>query len=123
MINYLRKYYLNNLSSSVVTLDKPDCMKADSGASETYLKKEHKKYLPQTQTLPDDPKAILPNNTTIQAISKGNLPLHATFKHEALVFPALQSESLLSIGQVCDEDCSLEKKLPHSETLNLLLVF
>ena len=102
MINYLRKYLLNNLSSSVVTLEKPDCMKADSGASKTYLKKEHEKYLHTMTDLAHGPKAILSDNSSIQAISKGLLPLHSTFNHEALVFPALKSESLLSIGQMRD---------------------
>ena len=105
MINYLRKYFLNNISSSVVTLDKPACMKADSGASKTYLKKEHEKYMHSMTDLSNGPKAILPDNSSIQASSQGLLPLHSTFNHKALVFPALKSESLLSIGQMCDEGC------------------
>ena len=51
------------------------------------------------------PKAILPNNEVIQATIKGNLNLHLALKHRVLVFPTLQSESLLSIGQFCDDGC------------------
>ena len=36
---------------------------------------------------------------------KGKLPLHRDLNPQALVFPDLSSESLLSIGQVCDNNC------------------
>ena len=80
-------------------------MKADSGASKTYLKKEHEKYMHSTTDLSNGPTAILPDNSSIKAKAQGFLPLNATFNHEALVFPGLKSESLLSIGQMCDEGC------------------
>ena len=80
-------------------------MQADSGASKTYIKDEHQKYLNNVRYLVHGPKAILPDNTTIQAIAQGNLPLHPKLQHSAMVFPELQSESLFSIGQVCDEGC------------------
>ena len=80
-------------------------MKDDSGASKTYLKSAHKKYLQAIQSLTHEPKAILPNNQAIQADFKGELPLHWDLNPQALVFPDLSLESLLSVGQVCDGDC------------------
>ena len=91
--------------SNVVTSSTPDIMKADSGATITYLKSEHKKYLHNVEPLLHGPHAILPNNTSIQASASGNLQLHSKLKHSALIFPELHSESLLSIGQVCDDGC------------------
>ena len=35
----------------------------------------------------------------------GNLKLQSKLEHSALIFPELQSESLVSIGQVCDNGC------------------
>ena len=105
MVNYLTKYVINNILSRVVSSDNLEYMKADSGATKTYLKKKHQKYLENLMKLSNGPLAVLPNNKTIQAISKGDLPLHPLLNHSALVFPALESESLLSIGQVCDDGC------------------
>ena len=49
------------------------------------------------------PESILPDKSKIKATQKRNLQLLPSFKYQALVFPQLQSESLLSIGQLCDE--------------------
>ena len=51
------------------------------------------------------PKAVLPNNITIAASAQGDLPLHQCLTPKALVYPHLKSESLLSIGQLCDDGC------------------
>ena len=51
---------------------------------------------------------MLPNNATIQADKKGFLPLHNSLTdigQKALSFPNLTNESLLSVGQLCDDDC------------------
>ena len=80
-------------------------MKADSGASKTYLKQSHSKYLTDPQSLANGPRAILPDNSEIQATSQGDLNLSQKIKHSSLVFPKSQSESLLSIGQICDDGC------------------
>ena len=81
-------------------------MKADSGATTTYLKKEHAKFLRNLQSLQNGPKAVLPNNTTIAAAAQGDLPLHPYLTPKALIYPQLKSESLLSIGQLCDDGCT-----------------
>ena len=97
------KRLLNNLFSNVVTSTFSDVLKADSGASKTYIKENHRKYLQHQVILKNGPRATLPNNQTIQATISGQLPLHPTLKHQTLLFPELQSETLVSIGKLCDE--------------------
>ena len=63
-------------------------MKADSGASKTYLKIEHAHFLKDISSLSNGPSAILPDKSKIKATQKGNLRLHPSFNHQALVFSA-----------------------------------
>ena len=88
-------------------------MKADLGASKTYLCKRNMKYLDNIKVLLDGSKATLTDNFCIQASAQGNLPLHKNVTLPSLVYPALNNKSLLSIGQLCDEDCVVifDKKL------------
>ena len=51
-------------------------------------------------------KAALPDGKTIQATYEGNLPLHPNLNIKALIFPKLTNESLLSIGQLCNQGCT-----------------
>ena len=83
-------------------------LKADTGASKHFVKDKHKKYLSQLQQQFNGPKAMLPNKATIAATHKGSLPMGKKFSttaREAFVYPKLTNESLLSIGQLCDDDC------------------
>ena len=59
---------------------------------------EYKKLL-------NGPKATLPDKTTIEAKGQGILKIHKSLPIPALVYPKLTSESLLSIGQLCDQGC------------------
>ena len=80
-------------------------MKADSGGSKIYIRPEHIKHLTHINTLQYGPTATLPNNTKIQASAQGILPLHKSLTTPALIYPGLTNESLLSIGQLCDQGC------------------
>ena len=103
-----KKDYIYNIPSYSVAPLQPnneDIMKADSGASRTYLREKHIKYLKYVKLLTNGPKATLPNNTIIQASVQGRLPLHNYLSPISLVYPDLNNESLLSIGQLCDDDC------------------
>ena len=60
MVNYLTKYVINNILSRVVSSDNLEYMKADSGATKTYLKKKHQKYLQNLIRLSNGPLAVLP---------------------------------------------------------------
>ena len=98
--NYISKNY-----SSPVTLNN-DILKADTGASRTYLQPKHQHHLSNLSNLQNGPVATLPNNEQIKAMAKGNLRLHPELNIESLVYPKLSNESLLSIGQLCDEGCT-----------------
>ena len=78
-------------------------MKADSGASQTFIKKEHSHFLTDLVPLRHGPEAILPDKSRMKASNKGSLSFFPSSQHTALIFPELKSESLLSIGQLCDE--------------------
>ena len=57
----------------------------------------------------------LPNSNSIFSETKGQLPLSAKLSpkaKEAIVLPKLQSSSLISLGQLCDDNCNvhLDKK-------------
>ena len=55
-------------------------------------------------------KVTLPNNVSIQSTEKGNIPfsskLSASAK-DASILPGLESSSLVSLGQLCDDDCEI----------------
>lgn len=60
------------------------------------------------QPIQHGPIAKLPNNAIIQAKRQGNLPFSNTLSSTAktaLIFLDLKNSSLLSIGQLCDDDC------------------
>ena len=79
-------------------LEPPSIMKADSGASKTYLQEKHCKYLLDQKCLEHGPETTLPDNSKIRASVQGTLPIHPELSHSALVYPTLHNESLLSIG-------------------------
>jgi len=92
----------NNQSQFVVKLD--------SEETQNYIKTTYKQLMRNITSLQNGPKAILPNQTTIQADSMVILPLHHFLSNEAQTaysFPNLTNESLLSVGQLCDDDCEV----------------
>ena len=97
--------FYSKLSTAVTSTKSKDILKADTGASKTYLKPQHQKYLENFELLKHGPIATLPNNEKIEAKGRGMLPLTPTMKIPSLIYDRLTSESLLSIGQLCDEGC------------------
>ena len=94
---------LNNLNANFHTI-----LKADSGATQHYLKQEDSVILENYTKINNGPTVSLPNNTTIQATHRGTLPLPSAISTAAMTahtFPHLKNTSLLSIGQLCDDDC------------------
>ena len=82
--------------------------KLDSGASKHFFKSTHCKFLDYVQALKNGLIAYLPNNTIVQASHKATITLHDNISKKAsevLIFPHLRNESLISIGQLCDDDC------------------
>ena len=86
-------------------------MKADTGSTCTYLQPKHAHNLTNVRELPNGPQATLPDGSTIQATQQGLLSLTQRLNIPALVFPHLRSESLLSIGQLCDAGCIAAPKI------------
>ena len=83
--------------------------KLDSGATQHYLKPAHKSYL-QNLTLTTGPNIQLPNNDDLQITHKGQLPLHPNLSPsatQAYILSNLSNESLLSVGQLCDNNCEV----------------
>ena len=90
--------------------------KGDSAASHHYWKSEDQQILDNV-TNAIGPSVQLPNNKSLQSTQQGEIPLsHAlstTGKH-AMILPGLKSASLISLGQLCDDKCTLildEQKL------------
>ena len=82
--------------------------KANSGASCHYFRPQDAPFLCQLQSVPSGPAVCLPDDMTITSNQKGLLPLSTTLSDCAKtvpLFPHLRSASLVSLGQLCDDDC------------------
>ena len=84
-------------SYSSPVYSKPSIMKPNKGASTTCIKKIYTVHLENSLQLKYGPSATLPNNTSIQASYAGALTLHQPLNSIPLIFPKLNTESLLSI--------------------------
>ena len=95
------------LSVASISLLNSITLKPDTGASRHFLKPDHASCLSKLTHIYNGPKALLPNNTMISPSSQGFLPFSELSKSatKALVYPNLKNESLLSIGQLCDDNC------------------
>ena len=83
-------------------------LKADTGASGNYIRLKDAIILKNKKLTKTGPKVRLPNNSVITSTTEGylpfnNLPKNATQAH---IFPDIKSASLLSIGQLCDSNCT-----------------
>ena len=83
-------------------------MKLDSGATKHFFGKDHLRFLSNIKSLKNGPTATLPNGHIVQATHEGTINIKSNLTPEAsqvLVFPNLTNESLVSIGQLCDDGC------------------
>ena len=81
----------------------------DSGESQCYLKSMHNKLLID-RTIEDGPSVKLPINQLLKVTEQGNLNLHKNLPYKAsraYILPILSNEFLLSVGQLCDYDCTV----------------
>ena len=88
----------NTYSSSLI---------GDSGASKHCLKSVDENILTTSKIIHNGPKALLPDCSLLSPSKDGHLPigdLSPTATH-SLVYPKLTNASLLSIGQLCDDNC------------------
>ena len=83
--------------------------KGDSGASHHYIRQQDQHCL--TDIKPNSSARVtLPNAKAISSTKQGNLNLHKSLTSKAtnaVILPQLQSSSLVSLGQLCDDDCQV----------------
>ena len=83
-------------------------LKADNGTSNKYCCTEDMLVITNLKDTPDGPTFQLPNNATINAKKTGSIPLSgslSTHAKKSHVFDGLHSASLISLGQLCYDDC------------------
>ena len=82
--------------------------KADSGASKHYFRPQDINVLDNIID-EDGPTVALPDNTTLHATKSGTLPITGVSNSakKVHIIPKLSSSSLISMGQLCDDDCDV----------------
>ena len=112
--NKINKLHINKPVDSHPKSSNVVIAKGDSGATANYWRNEDVKVLqnvhPNTSI-----QVTLPNNHPINSTQSGTIPLSHKLSikaKEATVLPNLHSSSLISLGQLCDDDCKvlLDKK-------------
>ena len=88
-------------------------LKGDSGASNHYIKDNAKSTLANITPI-IGPKVHLPDGNTIHTTHKGNLLISLPSKAtQSYVLPSLSSANLLSLGQLCDANCTITLTKQH----------
>ena len=94
-------------------------VKGDSAASSHYWREKDKQILKNIKKS-TDLQSYLPNNSSIKADRKGQLSLSEELSPQAkmaMVLPYLKSATLISIGQLCNDNCDvLINKINNSDT-------
>ncbi len=108
LLQNLLKKFLKSVSSKFPPTNSTPIFKADSGASQHYIRATDAHIL-QNSCPVAGPSVYLPDMEKITATHKGFLPISnlTSTATQAHVFPALKSASLLSLGQLCDDDCTI----------------
>ena len=107
-----------NSPAPQATFSKQVIAKGDIAASRHYWKVKDSHTLRHITKAPHT-TVQQPDSTALQASGQGLIPLSPhlsdTGQH-ALILPALQSSSLVSLGQLCDDDCTviLDKHKLHA---------
>ena len=104
----------NLVTPSDVTKDKIIIAKGDIGATKHCIRDKDRKVLNNVEYYQGS-SVTLPNNATIRSTEKGTIPLNKKLlktAQTASILPGLESSSLISLGQLCDDDCKvlLDKK-------------
>ena len=114
LCKYLKHTLLHTQHLSVASVTKnsnsptASVLKADSGASKHFIRDNDSKHLKNIKALLNGPVAKLPDNKYIRTSSTGLLPFEEYLSEDtkqALIYPDLKNASLLSIGQLCDDNC------------------
>ena len=84
--------------------------KLDSGATKSYIREMDKDILSNIQTDNNNRQVILPDNSKIKIKEVGQLNTSAKLGiigKTASVVPGLKSASLISVGALCDDNCTV----------------
>ena len=105
--NLLSKTLVNSPKKIVIA-------KGDSTATHNYWRDEDKHCLNALEPAPPC-RVILPNAASVSPSLQGQLPLSNKLSAKAkntIVLPELKSSLLISLGQLCDNNCNiyLDKK-------------
>ena len=102
---YVHKYESNQQSPPPPL--QPYAALIDSAATHHYLERE---ALPHCKNIraAQGPKVTIANGGTISPVSRASLPIANSLSQvaqHAFVFDDLKTGSLISVGQLCDDDC------------------
>ena len=97
-----------NSTSSTPLNDAATNMKADSGATSHYIRPQDLHFLTDIVHC-NGPKVYQPDKTTLSITKQGTLQLSPSLSQnakQANILPGLANASLLSIGKLCNDDCT-----------------
>ena len=83
-------------------------MKADTGATSTYVKDQDKLCTINTQQIHNGPLIQKPDKSYLQITKKCTIPMNehlTSTSTSGYIVPGLKNASLLSIGKLCDDGC------------------
>ena len=84
--------------------------KLDSGATKSYIRERDRDILSNIQMDNNNRQVILPDNSKIKIKEVGQLNTSAKLGiigKTASVVPGLRSASLMSVGALCDDNCTV----------------
>ena len=102
-------------SSTLNKLENYIFMKGDSAASSHFIRPQDRKCLSNIKPY-TGPSVTLPDADKIETSHQGDLSLHpalSTTASTGTILPKLQSSWLISLGQLCDDDCDVRLCKKH----------
>ena len=107
LINIVENDYINNTCSS--PQQNTIIAKGDSGATSHYFRPQDASILDNVQKT-QGPMVKQPDNTDLATGGTGKIPLSNELSiaaQTAMILPTLKSASLISMGQLCDNECKV----------------
>ena len=102
-------------------------MKADTGATSTYIRQQDAGCAINSKTITHGPTIMQPDKSTLKVKQSCEISFTTQLSEDAkaaYIVPALKNSSLLSIGKLCDDNCIAlftKRKLFIIKNNNLLL--
>ena len=91
---------------TTLSANPPPLCKADSGASKHYIRELDEDLLDNV-VVDDGPAVTLPDKSILKSNKSGFIPVPQLSQkaRQAHIIPGLTNSSLLSMGQLCDDNC------------------